>query len=379
MAGVIIEKTSTESGKVKIMTDDIRVGSIIIQQQFPRPWPVDAVYSIYKVVSLDRATVTTVIANPSGSISFVLLNQGRPIIQYTSPRIIMSNYQRIHAVLAFVWEKDSPLKFFIDGQEVDKNDVHLNKIAPFVDTVHTSIDHPDRLEKCAVFVERRRKEFVSTDKIRPNTIAVPEEEQFDQLKSAVQNLIILLEQSLSEQGNFYGHLATELRALLYYKDGRLRSYQYNPLLLRIAGSKGIELPVFFIPSIVKTELTENAMEILDEAVYRVFDPFISIRRYHHRQQLNDLCCCLEQSVIRMQVEGKTFKDISLKDVILNATVSLGAAHYDPEIPKEICLIKNIFSMRGDNTLKKLIRDLTDTTINCANSVLARIELEQTGA
>src|SRR5207249_62168 len=148
--------------------------------------------------------------------------------------------------------------------------------------------------------------------------------------------------SLIRQGkrHLIGHLAAELRALMYWYE---KKKTYNPLLLRLAGKFDLPLPIFFLKE-------ENVPEIVSKANLHVRRGHASILKTFPTQRLADLQEWLGSTVLDLRVIKNTggvsqseHKALIAKDVILEMSTTLGTAHYDEDVP---LLLEMLYQTRG---------------------------------
>jgi hypothetical protein len=346
----------------------MKTGSILVKLTFPTPWPV--LHDLVMMESEERGDRVSVKALSSGVILFVVFDKTVKVVQYTSPQIMISDSGSTTAVIGFVWEENQSTKFYVNGVLVATNPVDLVSLADQGINDQVSITHPDAVTKCEKFVRMRNSAFTTApSKVNNARRILTIGEQLVQLRQSISALSGLFVEVSNGREHFLGHVATDLRALLYYKEN---NRNYNPLMLRLAGAYGIELPVYFI--------TSNPIEkfgVVDEATHFIDDPLLSTIRFDKKQELGDLCDCLKQRVIRIRFPGMVSqepKELSLNEVVLAVATTIGSAHYDAAIPLEVDFIRNLFvGSEGGALIKKIIMDLARVTIECAKYLLERIE------
>jgi len=352
----------------------MKTGSILVKLTFPTPWPV--LHDLAMMESEEHGSSLQIKAFPSGVISFVVSDKTGELVRYISPRIMISDLGSTVAVIAFVWEESQPTKLYVNGVLVGDNPIDLISLTDRGKEDPVSTKHPEAAVKCREFVEMRSSVFTArVSKIDNSRRILSVDEQLEQLRQSIASLSGLFVEVSNGREHFLGHIATDLRALLYYKGNKFITSSYNPLLLRLAGLYGIELPVYFISA--------NPIErfgIMDEATHTIDDPLLSTIRFDKKQELGDLCDCLGQRVIRVRFSGmekQEIKGLSLNEVICAVATTIGSAHYDEAIPLEVDFIRNLFVGSKEGVLmKKMIMDLARVAIECAKYLLKQISNEK---
>lgn len=186
-----------------------------------------------------------------------------------------------------------------------------------------SFDHHYRNAICREWREWRARRFPQSSAPRDHrTMKTPEEEALD-LRRAILSLQFLAEQV--DQGKLYllGHLATELRALIYwYRDTAERGY--NPLLLRMASKADLPLPVY--------AFDDGGPPVFPSSQYHFRSQVPQYIREFRGQRLMDLQQWLQTSALTQHHyphPGAT-RSISHAALISEAANTLGCAHYDED-------------------------------------------------
>jgi hypothetical protein len=300
-------------------------GGVFTVLQFPYPWPP---HTISRLLHVQQESATLELyAEPDGTLVFAF-EDGQTRFEHHTQRVDLTGPG--WTTLSAGWISNS-VELHVGGEALLSFE-----LAKGASKVIRTTEHPigadpawrdaDAPAACARWVEWRARTFGDAkQKPRPERRLKTQEEQVQELLRATHILHDL--SALIQQGHAHllGHLAAELRALIYW-NGR----SYDPLLLRLAARAGTPLPIYIIsddpppvsgwsfhvrrgePSIVKTVPTQIVVDLqhwLESAVFSA-----------------------NGSAELGRGAGESLRQLTVKDLIAGVADTLGAAHYDQDLP-----------------------------------------------
>jgi hypothetical protein len=210
-------------------------------------------------------------------------------------------------------------------------------------STNLSTDRVDASQACERWILNRRAKFSSPRLSRARLKTI--HEQVDDLRRSVLCLKDISEQVVKGKNHLLGILATELRALVYWKKDAAREHNHNPLLLRLASKADLPLPVYVGQSCPWPESLPHA------SVY--FSPNSPrLRSIFQCDHLVDLQDWLDTVVMR--IDGMPNKPLTAKDVISETAYTLGSAHYDEDVSEFIAILRDMKSFEVDQLVQFLI-------------------------
>jgi hypothetical protein len=108
-----------------------------------------------------------------------------------------------------------------------------------------SILHPLASAQCKKWIDNRRAKFTTPKNLRLGRRKKTTKEQSDELRKSIGLMKDFCRQMAEGKSESLGNLATEIRALIFWKKDDVADNSYDPLLLRMASKADLPLPVFF--------------------------------------------------------------------------------------------------------------------------------------
>lgn len=224
-----------------------------------------------------------------------------------------------------------------------------------------SIEHPDAAAICGTWVENRRAKF-SQQAPDPGRRLKSQQEELADLQGALQALRDAKRQFQVRREVPIGTVAAHLRGLLHWQNDRARDRSYNPLLLRLASRANLPLPVYVGPYMrpaceFKVAFSSSYPSVVPRSV---------------PAEVIDLQeAMLRPAVFFCEVPGTIARTLTLKDLVLDTAVILGAAHYDEDISAELDFMRA--SLSGDvDQLGKMLLGLAETVVDVGEWVIERL-------
>ena len=328
----------------------MKEGTIFIVLKFPQPWPPQGEVEILSKGQGNSKIMLR--GTPEGCLLFRITENDQEIARFISQRIRI-----VRAGLALLDVKwtNNQVDMRINGLTVraleEVNDAeHLVETKEHVLHDPPSLNHPEAVKLCKEWMNWRKARYADPKSCaKKNRRLKTIEEQVAELQNSIASLVDLLVLIQNGRSHMLGHLATELRALVYW-NGR----NYNPLLLRVAGRFDLPLPVYML------EEKQDAPKILEDAQQRIETNEPSILKTIPNQKIVDVQEWLKTPIQRARFERKQEGTSSLhsemttaKDLILDTATALGSAHYDEDFSDHLELIyrTNVF---GVSTLTYLL-------------------------
>jgi hypothetical protein len=227
-------------------------------------------------------------------------------------------------------------------------DVHRIETGADVMDATPSWHQPHKNDACAEWIAWRRKRFSSERRMpRRGRRLKSIQEQVTELRRAARSTADIANLVLQGHTHLLGHLATELRALLFW-NGR----SYDPLLLRLAARKGLALPMFAV-----TE--KESPPFIDGLVAHVRRGMPSHTKLLPVHILIDLQAWLmttavSEPAVADESSATDLQHMSVIDVIAGIADTLGAAHYDQDTPTALDLLRSIGGPNGSEIVSTII-------------------------
>lgn len=311
---------------------------MFIVVRFPRPWPVHEDVQFFSVPC--EAQTLSIAATKDGRLR-LLVQQGAEVVatfQSQPIRIIGGGY----VLLNPSW-RGNEITLRINGREISAS-TNAGEVPLVISTndhpvgVTPSFEDPERASACAEWMTWRKRRF-GTPKVAPKhkrrlkTLS----EQLAELSRATRSLADLA--AIVQQGrpHLIGHLATELRALVYW-NGK----NYSPLLLRLAGQLDIPLPLYaLVDQSVPPTFGDSKLHVKTSEAANIIRTLPS-------QRLCDLQDWLEGIMLTASYASDVYAmtpgqrgDLSRKDLISKVATTMGSAHYDEDLPIDLELLFRI--------------------------------------
>jgi len=324
--------------------------------KFPFPWPVPIRQLLWSTKHESRSI--QIHASPTGGLLLDVLDDGRPSVSFESQPIIVRGAG--FALLSITW-KETSTSLRLNGEEVLPSIMaggrsHEVSTTDHIPALEPAFLHADARALCEPWVAWRKTRYgVAKTVAKPNRRLKSEAEQFEELRMSNRCLTDLAGAVANGNAHLTGHLATELRALLYWRDSKASSY--SPLLIRLAGRLNLPLPIYQIPE------GSPVPDIVLEASFRVRSGEPSLIKDIPSKELVDIQEWLRRVVIDVDfseqlADGVAAHRLSLtgKEVILDMATTRGSAHYDEDVPKAL---EALYSMHGPER-DQLTRFLLET-------------------
>jgi hypothetical protein len=209
-----------------------------------------------------------------------------------------------------------------------------------------STSHPDAIPNCQVWIKRRRSAFVSGTPraLRAGRRLKTFQEQADELFIGLQNLAAYRMAISSGRESHLGALASLLRSLVFWVNDDRPHNTYNPLLLRLAATADLPLPVYdsgtpVLPPegvhqpVQPGQLPPYAQPAFDPnpRVYQVLDlqEYLSTQRFYFLTKRPD-----------GTLVGKR---LTYREIISEYSNTMGISHFDEDAPLFIDVFKTMSS------------------------------------
>jgi hypothetical protein len=201
-----------------------------------------------------------------------------------------------------------------------------------------SLDHPESIRVCSDWMQKRAQKFASS-KVRSGRRQKSDEEQARELADAIENLRSLVADIRNEHElNLLGHLAAELRALLYWKQDDQADWSYNPLILRMASKASLPLPVYAIRG------SHRPLPPVHQNASLHIEGFAAgLHRTAPGQELMDVQAWLDERVVTLRVRPPEVEEVvyhfSIRERVLETATTMGGGHYDPDVSLGISALR----------------------------------------
>ena len=213
----------------------------------PLSWPPANVIPFVQIPShagLDNSVDS--VAHPDGHISVRVSRADGSLVHE-------SDFQRVKFVghgscpVALTWTP-SRASVYLDARPLGSYDPEGRPLEIQLSGALTpgpnSVDHPDSIVVCQSWIDNRQKKFASRPPRDGRRTKTPLE-QSQSLYDAARNLQAI-ETLIRVEGRreMIGHLAGDLRSLVYWEKDDKFDRSYNPLLFRMASKANLPLPVY---------------------------------------------------------------------------------------------------------------------------------------
>ncbi len=280
----------------------------------------------------------TLFALPNGAMEFVVEESNSIVIRHRTQPI------RFEGSGMFVFDagwKDARADIRLNGQLVPSI---IEMARPLVVQLQKSeipegisLDDPNAVSACQKWIEWRKDRYskpksFDIEYLRPKSF----EEQASELQNAIAGLTHHVEEFINDKKFLIVDIATVLRALVYWEDGK--ASKYNPLLLRIAGRLDPALP---LPVYAFAEPVEETPDIVHEAESHIINSWISLRHEFPMQKLTDLQDVLDSAILIERIDstsasakGGKMRKLRGRDLIREFASTSATGHYHEHVRRE---------------------------------------------
>jgi hypothetical protein len=277
-------------------------------------------------------------AEPDGGLTFAV-RDGEAQLEHHTQQIELSGPG--WTILSVTWRSGSA-ELHLGGETLLSREVagsasKLIRMTEHQVGVEPVWNDPEAASACVNWMKWRTQAYGGQPEgPRPGRRMKSGDEQAQDLSLGVQSLRDLSRFVHEGHRHLLGHLAVELRALVYW-NGR----NYDPLLLRLAARAGIPLPVYVIPDKPRPPAKEGlAIHV------RRGEP--SIVKTIPTQTIVDLQQWLTSRVLSERTAPNQggageLRHLTVKDLIAEVAETLGPAHYDQDVP---FAIENLSRIEG---------------------------------
>jgi hypothetical protein len=270
-------------------------------------------------------------------------------------------------ILTLAWS-DSVLDLYLSGQKLLPDAPEISKaVLPSETAViqEISLNAPDAATACQQWVQNRRSKFVSPSKLRDNRRFKTIEEQASDLRVSILRLRDLHNQVRIGNAYLLGTLAGEMRASIYWLDGKdsQPERQNNPLLLRMASLADLPLPVYHVPAPTGPTPPDS-----DDMLHEMSTVPRMVKLYR-----TDQICDLQESLITtvLRLGPSPGRIIKVRDLIKELAVTMGASHYDAEASDFLDVLHKLKSWQG-NQVTVIMLQVSDVIRALSEWVLAEL-------
>ena len=315
----------------------VKEGTLFAVVRFPPVWPSP---TRTRLLQLTRGGASLELwAETDGSLAFAVRDSAGRIAHRTQP-IALSGPG--WAIMIATWNAGSA-QIHVGGEPLLSNEsgggAHkLVRTTEHQPGAEPAWKDPDAPSACARWVQWRTKNLGIPKKTpargRREKALIDQVQELRRASQILHDLSALVQLGRT---HLLGHLAAELRALTYW-NGR----SYDPLLLRLAARAVVPLPIYVIadtPSPLEGEMSIHVRR--GEA---------SIVKQIPTQVVVDLQDWLESKLLSErgasgagQGTVERLRHLTVKDLIAGVANTLGAAHYDQDMPRAV---QNLAQVEG---------------------------------
>lgn len=326
------------------------------------PWPPQTQYLLHRG-EYDSQQIELV-ALDDGRIHLTILPAQKT---FTSQPIDTNCNGPRTVILTLVWS-DSVLDLYLSGQKLFPDAPGVSKAVLSPDTAviqEISLNAPDATTACQQWIKNRKSKFVTSSKLRDNRRFKTTEEQASDLRVCILRLRDLHNQVRLGNAYLLGTLAGEMRASIYWLDGKdsQPERQNNPLLLRMASLADLPLPVYHVPDPAGPTPADSAdMRHEMATVPRIVKLYGS-----------DQICDLQESLITtvLRLGPSPGRTINVRDLIKELAVTMGASHYDAEASDFLDVLHKLESWQG-NQVTTIMLQVSDVIRALSEWVLTEL-------
>lgn len=355
----------------------MEVGSIYLVISFPENFPA-GIRNEVEILSYPTGdSYLKIFAFSDGHLLVVVQDQNHIFSKFESQRIRFgTNADRI---ITYIWSKENAtLK--IDNQLISsfksKEIFQMSDKSMNSTVEETSLDSTlnPQIEK---WINWRKARFIDGIKVpvaNTDRRDKSEAEQVHELLDVANNLEDIFNNWISGKSYLIMSILSILRSLLCHKivEKNVNRTTYNPLLLRVASYRSLPLPVYARP--VKEDIPENILELLSKnTLSHLTINEATLTKTSNNQILMDFQEWLNGEVIISYGDKKPFF-YSINQILLDSSNTLGASHFDTNVPLKLDFLKNAKNMNID-LLNKLVSNTSQICMYYCKNVLSYYNLE----
>lgn len=334
---------------------------------FPQPWPIKQENILFS--KKNNETKISTVGYPDGHLRVKIERGKKEKMHFDTQKIkVIGNG---FAILSIVW-KESVISVYINGGKKlkpfdgDNPETRIVETKEITSQKKLSFQLPEANNCCKKWIDWRREKFdIPYQVAEENRRLKTEEEEIEQLKNAIISLRDLINFVKIGESHFLGNIAVTLKTLVYWQEG----LDSNSLLLRLAGRKGLPLPVFALP-----HFKDQKPEILKQANY-LYDNFqLSIQKKILTQELMDFQDWLKSDIqIERSMEGvPKNRVIMAKEVIFESANALGISSEDEDIAQAWDQLRES-KMMGIDLLSRFLISTAEVTVALGIFVIEQYE------
>lgn len=344
----------------------MREGAVVFVMDFPHPWP-PANISRQTMRRSDGAQVD-VSFWPDGRLSAQAIGSDGNVVAsgMSQPLHVVGAGLRIMVVS---WANDTVV-FRVDGRQIyswtESSEVHVVEGASQeTHEQHGALAfmHPDVRLRCQRWMAHRAAHYM-VSAVPAGRELVSLEEDLSNLRDVALGVRDCVASIVAGNRHHVSTLRGKLRELIYEefdRRGQLKK-NYAPLLLRVAARLDLPLPMFaLMPD------AGSRPNILDQADVELrLGPF-GIRASLPTQELMDLQEWMSHSVFASRLSSTDF-DYSAGGLVAKSAATLGGAHYDPAVPKDLKALDQS-GRNGTSLLTAFLLDVATLVVDLSEYVL----------
>lgn len=355
----------------------MEVGSIYLVISFPENFPA-GIQNELEILSYPTGdSYLKIFAYPDGHLLVLVQDQNHIFSRFESQRIrFETNANRI---ITYIWSiQNATLK--INNQLISSSkskeifQMSDKSMNPIIEDSSLDSTFNPQIEK---WINWRKERFIDSIKA---TVAntdrrdKSEAEQVRELLDVANNLEDIFNNWISGKSYLIMSILAILRSLLCHKivEKNVNRTTYNPLLLRVASYRSLPLPVYARP--VNEDIPENILEILSkDTLSHLTINEATLTKTSNNQILMDFQEWLNGEVIISYGDKKPFF-YSINQILLDSSNTLGASHFDTNVPLKLDFLKNAKNMNID-LLNKLVSNTSQICMFYCKNVLSYYNLE----
>jgi len=346
-------------------------GTVCVDAVLPYPWPPPKATLVSETPFDTRLFRIT--AQIDGTISFVVTDSsdGKSLGFVSQPFNVLGNRPRpVHLVMLHDSSK-CYAKLFSMGVLYDllpnAPNVPAITLVALVMPLDKSFANPNATAICKEWIDNRRAKFISPPQTRIGRKSKSVEAEAEDLRSSSLRMNHFVEGIRGGNTFLLGSLAGEMRASIYWPDGRdaKPDAQYNPLLLRMASKADLPLPVYCVP-----EAAPLPPAVADTVLQVDMDTPRITAIFPHEKIFDLQSVLLRTLVVRsIQIPGGK---ISGRNLIRELAHTMGSAHYDPDASEFVDLLGAIIGGQGDQ-VTSFMCETASTLVSLSEWVLSELK------